>query len=159
MLHLYPRERSILIHKYAKILVMSVSRHPIHPYYSWFAYIPFISKTGFNTLFTSTIYLNKDLYIDSQKKTITPFTMALIKHQEVHADGASILKAVRFIFSPKFRLREEAAAYKAQFRHQKKYNIPCDLKKIANQFATVRYLWVMNIDDAQNFIQKIWNSA
>lgn len=138
---------------------MSITKYPIRPYYPWFAYLPFISKTGFNTLFTDTIYLNKELYIDSQKKTIAPFTIALIKHQEVHARGASLLKAIRFIFSPAFRLQEEAEAYKAQFHHQKKHNIPCDLEKIARQFTTIRYLWVMKSDEAHNFIQKIWDTA
>lgn len=138
---------------------MTISPYPIRPYHWWFRYIPLISKTGFHTLFTDTIYLSKDLYIDSQRDTPNPVTIALIKHQEVHAHGASLWKAVRFVCSPTFRLQEEKAAYTAQFHHLKAHHKSWDLERVARQFATIRYLWVMSYTDARKFIQEVWDAA
>lgn len=110
---------------------MPIGPCPIRPYPWWFTYVPLISKTGFNTLFTDTIYLSKDLYIDSQRETPDPVTVALIKHQEVHAHGASLWKAVRFVCSPTFRLQEEKEAYTAQFHHLKAHHRSWDLERVA----------------------------
>lgn len=90
-----------------------------------------ISSTGFNMLFTQTIYLNGDLYTDSQKENPNPVTVSLIKHQEVHAHGASLWKAMRFVCSPTFRLQEEKEAYTAQFHHLKTHGLSGDHERVA----------------------------
>lgn len=138
---------------------MSISQYPIRPYLWWFQYVPVISSTGFNTLFTDTIYLSRELYIDAQKTSPNPVTIAIIKHQEVHAHGASLWKAVRFVCSSTFRLQEETLAYKAQFNYLKKHHLSWDLGDVARQFTTIRYLWVMSYADAHKFIQEVWDNV
>lgn len=138
---------------------MTLSHYPIRQYHWWFQYVPVISSTGFNTLFTDTIYLSRELYVDAQKSSPDPVTIAIIKHQEVHAHGASLWKAVRFVCSSTFRLQEEAKAYKAQFHHLKTHHMSWDLGDVARQFTTIRYLWVMSYSDARKFIQEVWDTS
>lgn len=130
----------------------------IKPYPKFFKYLP-ISDKGFNTLMTKTIYISKDIYADLKNKNPKPLSIAVLKHQEVHATNASLFKTVRFILSKKFRLQEEVLAFTVMFKHLKQHHQTFDLDYVARDFSKHRYLWMTSYEDGKRLLAKIWEEA
>jgi hypothetical protein len=136
---------------------MNLPNH-IKPYPKFFKYLP-ISDQGFTSLMVKTIYVSKDIYADLQTKNPKPFSIAVLKHQEVHAKNASFLKTVKFILFKDFRLKEEVLAYTAMFNHLKQHNQTFDLDHVARDFSKLRYLWMTSYEEGRKLITKIWEEA
>lgn len=130
----------------------------IRPYPKFFKYLP-ISNTGFTTLIFKTIYLSQSVYEDINKPNPNPLSIAILKHQEIHAQNASLTKALIYILSKNFRLKEEEKAFTAMFKYLKQYNQTFDLKKVARNFSGIRYLWMTTYREGWNLIQTVWKNA
>ena len=131
---------------------------PIKPYPGFFRYLP-ISDSGFNAIFNKTIYLSKELYIDIQTTNPKPLSVAVLKHQIVHANNACLLKFLKYIASKKFRLIEEGEAFTAMFKHLKVNNKTFDLEKVAKNFSGIRYLWMTTYTDGLRIVNNFWEKA
>lgn len=136
---------------------MNIPTHVL-PYPKLFKYFP-ISDMGFTTLVFKTIYLSESIYEDLQKANPAPLSVAVLKHQEVHAKNASLFKVLKYIFSKDFRIKEEREAFGAMFMHLKQYNQPFDLDKMARNFSGLRYLWMISYEEGLKLITKIWQEA
>lgn len=131
---------------------------PIKAYPNFFKYLP-ISDSGFNSVFNKTIYLSKELFFDIQTDNPKPLTIAVLKHQIVHANDANLVKFLKYILSKKYRLKEEEKAFTAMFKHLKQNNKPFDLEKIAKNFSGIRYLWMTTYEDGLKIITNFWEKA
>ncbi len=130
----------------------------IRPYPKFFKYLP-ISDTGFTTLVFKTIYLNESIYEDIKKPNPTPLSVAVLKHQEVHAKDASLIKVLRFLLFKDFRIKEEQEAFGAMFKHLKQHNQTFDLNRVARNFSGLRYLWMTSYEKGLELITKVWKET
>lgn len=130
----------------------------IKPYPKFFKYLP-ISDKGFTSLMVKTIYVSKDIYADLQTQHPKPFSIAVLKHQEVHAKNASLFKTLKFIFVRDFRLKEEILAYTEMFKHLKKHNQTFDFDPAARDFSKLRYLWMTSYEEGKELLAKIWRET
>ncbi|MDE2026209.1 MAG: hypothetical protein KGJ07_06970 [Patescibacteria group bacterium] len=136
---------------------MSLSPH-IKPYPKLFKYLP-ISEHGFTTFATKTIYLSKDIIADLEKHNPNPFSLAVLRHQEIHAHNPSLLKTLRYIVFRDIRVKEETRAYTEMFQILKQHNQTVDLDNIAKQLAGIHYIWMMSYDEGKKFIKRIWDNS
>lgn len=130
----------------------------IKPYPNSFKHLP-ISDSGFNTIFNKTIYLSKELYADIQTTNPKPLSVAVLKHQIVHANNACLVKFLKYIASKEFRLTEEGVAFTAMFKHLKINNETFDLEKVAKNFSGIRYLWMTTYTDGLRIVTNFWKKA
>jgi len=106
-----------------------------------------------------TIYLNEKIIADLQRPHPHPFSIAVLRHQEVHARHASLFKTLRFILFRDYRIKEEILAYTAMFRILKQQNQTFDFKHAARDFSKLRYLWMTSYEDGMALLRKIWEEA
>lgn len=130
----------------------------IKPYPKFFKYLP-ISDKGFTSLMSRTIYVSKDIYLDLQKSRPKPWSIAVLKHQEVHAHNAGVFKTVKFVLFKNFRLKEEILAYTEMFKYLKKHNQTFNFDQAAKDFSKLRYLWMTSEEEGNKILTKIWHEV
>ncbi|PIY94689.1 MAG: hypothetical protein COY68_02345 [Candidatus Levybacteria bacterium CG_4_10_14_0_8_um_filter_35_23] len=106
-----------------------------------------------------TIYVSMDIYADLKTQNPKPFSVAILRHQEVHAKNVSLFKTLKFILSKDFRVKEETLAYTAMFKHLKQHNQTFDLDHLARDFSKLRYIWMTSYAEGKKLITKIWEEA
>ncbi len=136
---------------------MNLPNH-IKPYPKFFKYLP-ISNHGFNPLVTKTIYVSKDIYVDLKTQNPKPLSIAVLKHQEIHAKNTGLFKLSKYLLSKDFRLKEEILAYTAMFRYLKQHNQTFDLDHVAKNFSKLRYAWMTSYSEGKKIITKVWEEA
>jgi phage-related protein len=133
----------------------------VKPYPRLFKIFRIFSPKGFNI--GTTIYLNKNIYLDLQKDNPKLENIAVLKHEEVHVKRVKEVGTLKFgykyTFSPKFRLDEELIAYKVMFSFLKEHNASYDLDRVARALSGPRYLWVKPYKEAIKIIEKTWEEA
>ena len=83
-----------------------------------------------------------DIYADLKTQNPKPFSVTILRHQEVQAKNVSLFKTLKFILSKDFRVKEETLAYTAMFKHLKQHNQTFDLDHLARDFSKLRYIWM-----------------
>jgi len=130
----------------------------IKPYPWYFKYLP-ISNHGFTTLAGKTIWLSQEIYDDLQRSNPKPLSISVLRHQEVHADGANFFKFFKFVTNKRFRLEEEEKSFKVMFRVLKENDETVDLEFVAKNFAGLRYIWMLSYDEALIVVKQFWNEV
>lgn len=137
-------------------------------YKNWYLPMPWWLRL-FPAFSKSAATINKKIYLpDAQYQEVTSgnvgtSTQGTLIHERVHQQNQAELGftvyALKYLFSPVFRLEEELAAHKAQFSFLKKHNYEFNLQERANEFSSMTYLWCCNAETARVKLKYIWDHA
>lgn len=133
---------------------MKSSAH-VKSYPRFFKFLP-ISNYGCNFILTNDIYVNSEIYADLKNEKPNHFSVAVLRHEIVHAQNASVKKFLKFMIFKNFRLKEEIAAYRQMFKYLKLHKQTIDLDRIVRDFSGIRYLWMCSYTDAKILVYRLW---
>jgi hypothetical protein len=124
--------------------------------------LPFVgSKTG--SAFYPNVYVPKTIYADLHSNNPSPYSLALVIHEQEHIKRMKNEGVLRFyakyLFSGKFRFEEELAATKPQFAFIKSKGLIFDLERKARFLSGWLYLWPLKYEEALKRLNTIWDTV
>ncbi len=123
----------------------------IKPYPFFWKKIKFLNRIGGDAIYPF-IFLRNDIFNDLKSSSPNPLSIALLEHELLHLkrqkEQGPLVFSLKYIFSSRYRIKEELLAYKRQAEILKKYNKEFDKKVIAKNLSSWMYLWAISYNEA-----------
>jgi hypothetical protein len=127
----------------------------------WWRWVPFLQIDVAATVYPY-MYFPKDVFDDLRSDSPDKNNFSILVHERVHLERqiqyGALAWNLKYIFSKKFRLKEELEAITVQMKYMKENNLEYNIERKASQFASCLYLWVLPEDKARDVLTKLWNT-
>lgn len=137
---------------------MEVSSN-VYPLPGFYRYTPWLNRYRGLTI-GYLILLRPEIYKDLENEKPDPRNLAILVHEQTHVNRTQELGLVKFglgyLFSKKFRFREELLAYKAGFEILKKNDVSVDINSLAKVLSSWVYFWPVKYDFAREKLLEAW---
>lgn len=121
--------------------------------------LPWISSYTAQAIYPN-IYVSEEVYEDLTRIRSKAGYVAVLEHEKKHIERQKELGVfkfgIKYLFSPKFRFKEEILAIKASMKYLKKKGLDFEVEKRAKWLSSWLYLWMTSYDDAKKALQKAW---
>jgi hypothetical protein len=129
---------------------------------NWWHFIPWLSDFTANAIYPN-IYLPKKVYRNLNSKNPKLKNKALLIHEKTHLQREKEIGwlkfGIRYLFSPKFRFKEEILAIKTAMKYQKRHRLSVNTKRMAKFLSGWIYLWPVSYEIAKKELDKAWQEA
>lgn len=131
----------------------------IKPKPNWFNFIPILNQYTANSIYPY-IFVPKDIFKNLKSENPDHSYLALLAHEGTHYKRqrqAGWLKfAIRYLFVPKFRFKEELIAVKVGMKYLKSNDIPFEFEEKSKKSAKNLYLWPISKNYGKLQLEKLW---
>jgi len=121
--------------------------------------LPWLSSYTAQAIYPS-IYVSEKVYEDLSRIRSKAEYVAILEHEKKHIERQKKLGVfnfgIKYLFSPRFRFKEELLAIRASMKYLKKKRLDFDIEKKAKQLSSWLYLWMTSYDEAKKELQKTW---
>lgn len=132
----------------------------IKPKPIWFKFIPILNQYTANSLYPF-IFVPKDIFENLKTKEPNQKYLALLAHEGTHYERQKqtgwLKFALKYLFIPKFRLKEELIAVKVGIKYLKIRRYPFDFEEKSKKSSQNLYLWPISKYYKKARLEQIWN--
>lgn len=118
---------------------------------------------GISTALYPNVYLSAAVYEGLHTDNPDPYHVSVLIHEEEHIQRIKRYGIfrwyARYLWSRRFRVEEELAAYRSQFTYLKAKDLTFNFARVARGLSSWQYLWAVSYTEALERLQKLWDEA
>jgi hypothetical protein len=123
-------------------------------------FLPWLYQYTAQALYPN-IYVSSEVFANLQPKNPNPKCLAILEHEKKHLERQAKIGlfpfGVKYLFLPKFRLKEELLAIKEGMKVYKENGLKFDIDRSAYFLSSWLYLWMTSFENAKKELEKIWD--